>query len=686
MTRRRYLVLLGIAATLTAATAAWAYWTATGSGAASAGAGTLGAPASLSASATAGASTVHLTWTGSTLSTGQPATGYYATRVHDGDSATAAACGTSPSAPTSATACDDTGVPDGAYHYVVTAVYRTWTASSGSSNDVTVVADATPPSVTLTFPSDGAVYGAGGWTGGCATTGFCGTASDAGGVASVSLSIRQGASGLWWGGASFDQASETFVPASGTTTWSLPFARPADGAYTVHVRAADTAGNTTPSGSWATATFTVDATAPTGSITAPTGTTGGTVAVTSSSADAGSGVAAAQVQVAPHGGSFSNLGAADATSPYQAVWDTTTVANGQYDLRVTTTDAAGNSSTSAIVTVTVSNTFQVTVSSPQTAGSAFTATITARAGSSTNTGYSGSHALSFSGPGTAPDGTHTPDYPGSVTFASGAGTASVTLYKAETPTLTATSGNLSGTSAAFTVSPAAAAQFAVSAGASQTAGAAFTLTSLTARDGYGNTATGYSGSHSITWSGASTSPGGTAPSYPTPSVSFSSGVSTTSLSATLFAAGSNSLTASAASPSVTGTATIAVNAGTSKGLSFTAQSLTGGASESCNAPSTGCTITGLPKNGNGTWTAKVSVIDAWGNPTTASSAVTVTLTRSQNKGSISPTSPLTIASGATASSSFTYTSGNGSSYTETVTASGSGGGVTSTAVTSVTTV
>jgi hypothetical protein len=689
MTRRRHLVLLGIAAAFAAATAAWAYWTAAGSGAATAGAGTLVAPSGVSASATAGSSTVQLAWTGSQLPDGQPPSGYYATRVRSGDGATAAACGTSPSALTAAAGCTDQNVPDGTYRYVVTAVYRTWTASSGSSNEVTVAGDTTPP---------------------------------------------------------------------------------------------------------------------TGSITAPAGTVGGTVAVTSDSADAGSGVATAQFQLAPHGGAFSDLGAADTTSPYQVSWDTTTVANGQYDLRVTTTDHAGNGATSSIVTVTVANTFQVTVSGPQTAGSAFSVTLTARANGVTNGVYSGTRPVSFSGPGTAPDGTHTPAYPSSVTFSGGVGSASVTLFKAESPALTATSGNLSGTSAAFTVNGAAAAslslaaasttptagatddltisakdaygntangytgsrsltfggagiigsfrptvtnssgsavdfgsttavsfsagvasvsggsngamrlykaeaasitvsdgtvgngaglpvtvgaatasQFAVSAGAAQTAGSAFTVTSLTARDPYGNTATGYAGSHAVTWSGASTSPGGTAPSYPASSVSFSNGVSTTALTATLFAAGSNNLTASASAPAVSGSAAITVGAGTSKGLNFTSQSLSGaGASETCNAASTSCTITGLPKGGAGSWTARVGVVDAWGNPTTASSAVTVTFTRSLNKGSISPAS-LTIAAGAaTSSSSFTYTSGNGG-YTETVTASGSGGGVTNSAVSTVTT-
>jgi hypothetical protein len=154
-------------------------------------------------------------------------------------------------------------VPDGTYRYVVTAVYRTWTAASGQSNAVTVVGDTAPPAITITFPQDGAAANAAAWAGGCPTTGLCGTASDPSGVAAVSLSVRQGSSGLYWGGSSFNQASETFVPATGTTGWALPFARPADGSYTLHVRASDTLGNATAPGSYATANFTVDTTAPT---------------------------------------------------------------------------------------------------------------------------------------------------------------------------------------------------------------------------------------------------------------------------------------------------------------------------------------------------------------------------------------------------------------------------------------
>ena len=84
--------------------------------------------------------------------------------------------------------------------------------------------------------------------------------------------------------------------------------------------------------------------------------TGSAVTVSSDSADGGSGVANAQFQRSPAGaGTWTNIGAADTTSPYSVSWDTTALADGGYDLRVITTDSAGNTFTSAVRTVTVDN-------------------------------------------------------------------------------------------------------------------------------------------------------------------------------------------------------------------------------------------------------------------------------------------------------------------------------------------
>ena len=87
------------------------------------------------------------------------------------------------------------------------------------------------------------------------------------GVAAVCVSIRRGG-GNWWGGSAFDQTSETFQAATLTAgrtapRWSYPLALPADGTYTVHVRAHRRAPATRPPRrSQAALRFTIDTTPP----------------------------------------------------------------------------------------------------------------------------------------------------------------------------------------------------------------------------------------------------------------------------------------------------------------------------------------------------------------------------------------------------------------------------------------
>ena len=95
-----------------------------------------------------------------------------------------------------------------------------------------------------------------------------------------------------------------------------------------------------------------DTTPPTVSITAPTNgaTVSGTISVTANASD-NVGVASVQFQL-----DGANLGALDTTSPYSVSWNTTTASNASHQLKAIAKDAAGNSTTSAIVTLTVSNT------------------------------------------------------------------------------------------------------------------------------------------------------------------------------------------------------------------------------------------------------------------------------------------------------------------------------------------
>ncbi|WP_447964970.1 Ig-like domain-containing protein [Nitrospira sp. Ecomares 2.1] len=93
-----------------------------------------------------------------------------------------------------------------------------------------------------------------------------------------------------------------------------------------------------------------DTTSPTVTLTAPSaGTVSGTVTVSASASDT---VGVAGVQFRLQG---ANLGAEDTTNPYSTSWNTTTVPNGSYTLTAIARDAAGNTTTSASRTVTVSN-------------------------------------------------------------------------------------------------------------------------------------------------------------------------------------------------------------------------------------------------------------------------------------------------------------------------------------------
>ncbi|HTZ85047.1 MAG TPA: hypothetical protein VMB05_00125 [Solirubrobacteraceae bacterium] len=139
-------------------------------------------------------------------------------------------------------------------------------SSSTSSYGWTV--DTVAPTTAISYPGDGSTLAAGDWGARCpdhAT--LCGTANDANGVKTVLVSIQR-SGGNWWGGGAFDRTSETFGPVSlshgdhNSTRWSYSMRLPTDGAYILHVRAIDEAGNTTPASAQASGRFTIDTTPP----------------------------------------------------------------------------------------------------------------------------------------------------------------------------------------------------------------------------------------------------------------------------------------------------------------------------------------------------------------------------------------------------------------------------------------
>jgi hypothetical protein len=210
------------------------------------------------------------------------------------------------------------------------------------------------------------------------------------------------------------------------------------------------------------------------------------------------------------------------------------VAVGEHTYRVSArwkTWAAASGTKTANVTVGETTKFTISGSTATpAAGGSVDLTITARdAGNSTVTTYTGSHSLVFSGAASSPAG-NAPTVTNSagtavafgsataLTFAAGVATVSSTtngvlkIYKAGTANVVASEGAVTTPAPlALTVSPLTASSFALTAAsATPTAGASDNLT-LTAQDTYGNTATSYTGSHSLVFSGASASPGGNLP-------------------------------------------------------------------------------------------------------------------------------------------------------------------------------
>jgi hypothetical protein len=138
--RGRTLAIL-LVAVIGVTTAAWAYWSSPSKGSASGHVASLNAPTI--PSATGGAESVALSWS-SVTAPGSGAVDYYVSR--DG-SAPSGNCPAS-SSPSTATSCTDAGVPAGNHSYTVTAVWRSWTATS-SARAVTTISS---PTVTAANP------------------------------------------------------------------------------------------------------------------------------------------------------------------------------------------------------------------------------------------------------------------------------------------------------------------------------------------------------------------------------------------------------------------------------------------------------------------------------------------------------------------------------------------------------
>ncbi len=510
-----------------------AFWTSSGQGNVSATLASLGTPTITSA--TTGAETVALSWSAVTPP-GEGTVEYYVTR----DGSTASAGCPSSSSHSTATSCTDTNVPIGAHKYKVTAVWRSWT-STGVEQTVTVAygpathllleAASTTPTAgeddNLTITAKDASNNTVGTYAGTHSLIFEGASVAANGEEPVALD-KSGVE------KSFGEATEiTFTEGKATVSnatngvMNLYKAEAAhikvkEGslnngaglAVTVKAAAANKFSVPTPSEQEAGAAFNVTLTATDEWGNTATSYAGKKTVTWSEPASSPSAKAPSY----------------PATVTFTAGAGTASIK--LYDAQSTTLRAKESTieGASASFTVKAATAKKLTVPTPseQEAGVAFNVTLTAiDEYGNTATAYTGAKTLTWSGAANAPNGT-APEYPATVTFTAGVGTASqVKLDDAQSTTLKAKEGTIEGASASFTVKAASATSFSVPTPTEKEAGVSFNET-VTAWDTWHNTAKSYAGAKTLSFSEPASSPNGKAPSYPA-TVTFTAGAGTASI-------------------------------------------------------------------------------------------------------------------------------------------------------------
>ena len=247
-----------------------------------------------------------------------------------------------------------TGLAAGSHTFRVRATDAAGNVSPVSTHTWTV--DVGLPSISISFPDPGHAYNDTTYAAGCGTPlgDICGVASDPqGDLAGVALSIKRNGTSLYWNGSSFASSTEVFVPATGTTSWSLAMAAasfPAEDTYTLRARATDGAGHTAVD----TLNLTIDRTAP----TAPTITSGPTGTTAGGDTFTFTGEAGASFECRLDAGGW-----AACTSPKTY----TTLSDGSHTFDVRAVDPAGNTGATTSRTWTVDT-------SPPTIGTTFPTT------------------------------------------------------------------------------------------------------------------------------------------------------------------------------------------------------------------------------------------------------------------------------------------------------------------------
>ncbi|MGZ8222649.1 MAG: Ig-like domain-containing protein, partial [Methylobacter sp.] len=195
--------------------------------------------------------------------------------------------------------------------------------------------DTTPPTVSMTAPVSGEFISG--------TVSLSATATDNVGVAGVQFKLD----GVNLGG----EVTTITLPLDYLSSWDTGTVP--NGEYTLTAVARDAAGNAKASSAVLVTVdnAVADTTLPTVSMIAPASgaSVSGTIPVSADAAD-NTGVVSVQFQL-----DGANLGAEVTAAPYSLVWDTGTALDGNHSLTAVARDAAGNTATSSIVSVTVNN-------------------------------------------------------------------------------------------------------------------------------------------------------------------------------------------------------------------------------------------------------------------------------------------------------------------------------------------
>ncbi|MEO9175764.1 MAG: Ig-like domain-containing protein, partial [Gaiellales bacterium] len=231
-----------------------------------------------------------------------------------------------------AVAFDTTRVADGSRTLTTTSVDRAGNQSSPQGRTFRV--DNSAPSVSLDAPGAGTLVSS--------TLDLAASASDAGiGVDHVRFELRP-AGGAWQAlGSDSDAPFHIVSPAA-----------VGDGAYDVRSIATDSLGNEAATPATA---IVIDRTAPVSALDVVPASVSGTLALSATASDAGSGVGRVTFEFAVAGSStWQSILAVDG-APFTARWATAQLNDGAYALRVVARDRAGNELASAARPITVKN-------------------------------------------------------------------------------------------------------------------------------------------------------------------------------------------------------------------------------------------------------------------------------------------------------------------------------------------